>query len=337
MENKKIQELLEKHIAFDCDQSEQEELAKLIESMSDDDLKAQLFKLYEQYRPTIHISKKEKKRKLKAILNAHEPTREKGRKSIKYYKIAAAVAASVIIVFSLGILTHKPEHRGKDQAMVSKAGIVSPDQATSYIRHLTLADGTNVILKAGSTIGLPQKFEGKTREVTLKGEAYFDVKHIKTQPFIIHTGIVKTTVLGTAFNIKAWPNQKDLIVSVRRGKVRVEDDKKVLAILVRNEQLNYNSDEDQKFVKKVEAEKIITDWTKQDMMFDHVTLGSIAHVLENRYGVNITITNSQLSNSKIVSSFSGTESLENILEVLCEINPNTRFEMKKKEIIISNK
>ncbi len=336
METKRIQELLEKHIAFACNQSEQEELAKLIESMSDGELTPELFKLFEQYQPTSHISQKEKNRKLIAILNAYEPARKKERKSIKYYRIGAAAAASAIIMFSLSIFTHKSAHRDTNQAIVFKAALVSPDQATSYIRNLTLADGTNVILKAGSTLHVPQKFDGKTREVTLKGEAYFDVKHIKAQPFIIHTGIVKTTVLGTAFNIKAWPGQKDLIVSVTRGKVRVEDDKKVLAILAKNQQLNYNNTETHESAKRIKAEQSVTDWTKEDLVFDHVTLGTIAQVLGNRYGVNITIKNPQLANSEVVSSFSGIESLQNILDVLCAINPNTRFEMNDKGILIYN-
>jgi len=159
---------------------------------------------------------------------------------------------------------------------------------------------------------------------------------MNSKPFIIHTGNVKTTVLGTAFDVKAWPGQKNVIVSVTRGKVRVEDDKKVLAVLVRNEQLKYNGVELAEVVKKVVAEKIVTDWTKEDMVFDHVALGSIAQTLGNRYGVNITITNLQLAKAEIVSAFSGTESLQNVLDVLCTINPNTHFNIKEKEVVISN-
>jgi ferric-dicitrate binding protein FerR (iron transport regulator) len=57
----------------------------------------------------------------------------------------------------------------------------------------------------------PDEFKGKTREVYLSGEAYFDVKHADKVPFIIHTGNVSTTVLGTAFNIKAYPVKKVLL------------------------------------------------------------------------------------------------------------------------------
>jgi len=336
MKTTRIQELLEKHIAFNCNQSEQEELAKLIESMSDDLLKPELLKLLEQYEPTTHISEKEKERKLNAILNADKPTIKLQRKSVSFNRRVVAVAASVVILFSIGLFTLKLDNRSSEQAMVLKAPTASPDRATSYIRHLTLPDGTSVILKSGSTLHFPEEFRGRTREVILSGEAYFDVKHMNSKPFIIHTGNVKTTVLGTAFDVKAWPGQKNVIVSVTRGKVRVEDDKKVLAVLVRNEQLKYNGVELAEVVKKVVAEKIVTDWTKEDMVFDHVALGSIAQTLGNRYGVNITITNLQLAKAEIVSAFSGTESLQNVLDVLCTINPNTHFNIKEKEVVISN-
>lgn len=87
---------------------------------------------------------------------------------------------------------------------VNKAG----DQLTGFIRHLTLPDGTTVVLQANSRLRYPEKFTGNTREITLSGEAYFDVAHDAQKPFIIHTGKIRTTVLGTAFKISAMPGGK---------------------------------------------------------------------------------------------------------------------------------
>jgi len=337
METNRIQDLLEKHIAFGCNQSEQEELAKLIESISDDLLKPELLKLLEQYKPIIHIPKSEKEQKLREILNSGEPTIKSHRKLKNYYKTVAAVAASVIILFSLGLFTQKLNNHNNERAMVIKAPTVSPDRSTSYIRHLTLPDGTSVILKAGSTLHFPNQFAEKTREVTLKGEAYFDVKHMNSKPFIIHTGTVKTTVLGTAFDIKAWPDQKNVIVSVTRGKVRVEDNNRVLAVLTVNQSVDYNLRNTDAKQQTVNAEETVSNWTKQDMVFERASFESIVQVLSKRYGTDITISNSQLASTQITSSFSGTESLENILETLCIINTNTQYTIESGEVIITNK
>src|SRR5690606_2603405 len=74
---------------------------------------------------------------------------------------------------------------------------------------LLLPDGSTVLLNNNSSLDFPQQFTGDTREVILKGEAYFDIKPDASRPFIIHTGKVKTRVLGTAFNIRAYPEEID--------------------------------------------------------------------------------------------------------------------------------
>jgi len=334
MTNNRLQNLLEKHIAFGCNDEEEKELAKLIESASDDLLKQELLKLMEQYEPTTRISQKEKESKLEAILH-QKPEMKLERKPVRYFRLFAAVAASFLILFTIGwMYVQKSEKHSTELAVVIKAPEVLPNQATSYIRNLTLPDGTSVILKAGSTLHFPDQFAGKTREVTLIGEAYFDVKHMNSKPFIIHTGTVKTTVLGTAFDIKAWPEQKNVTVSVTRGKVRVEDDKKVLAVLTVNQSIDYNLENTATTHQTVNAEEVVNDWTNEDMNFDRTSFELIAKVLSKRFGKDISISDTQLANTPITSSFSGTESLENILNILCTINSDTRFEINANQVTI---
>lgn len=337
METNRIQELLKKHIAAECNEAEQKELAELIESTNDETLKSELLQIFEQYEPTIHISHYEKEQKLQEILNTDKPQVKVQRKSIKPFRLIASVAASLLILVSVGLYIGNNKTFQQSKSVIAKAILVSPTQKTSYIRHITLPDGTSVVLKSGSTLHFPKEFNGKTREVTLMGEAYFDVKHINSKPFIIHTGTVKTTVLGTAFDIKAWPGQKNVTVSVTRGKVRVEDDKKVLAVLTVNQSVNYDLRNTDAKQHKVNAEEVVNDWTKQDLVFNRSTFESIAQVLSKRYCMDITISNSELANEKITSSFSGTESLEDILKTLCTINANTQYAIDTHEVTISFK
>lgn len=87
---------------------------------------------------------------------------------------------------------------------------------------LTLPDGSNVTLNAGTRLSYPQRFNHKKREVVLlSGEAYFDIKHDIKKPFIVNADKTRTTVLGTAFNIRAYSFIGDVTVTVASGKVAV--------------------------------------------------------------------------------------------------------------------
>src|SRR6202012_4985743 len=144
----------------------------------------------------------------------------------------------------------------------------------------------------------PAAFPADSREVTLRGQAYFDVRHDDRKPFIIHTGKVSTTVLGTAFNISSDSNK--VTVSVTGGKVRVQDGKKILAELTPNQQIVYKVPEEAAEKTTVNAEQLVTNWTKQDMEFDGDSFGGIAEVLSKRYGVMIRFKNPELTKCLIV-------------------------------------
>lgn len=204
---------------------------------------------------------------------------------------------------------------------VSEPQIV--DQTTNYTRHLTLPDGSTVVLKANSKLDYTGNFSGKSREVILVGEAYFDIRHDENRPFIIHTGEVKTTVLGTAFNINANPQSRKIVIAVTRGKVKVEKRDKVLAILHPNQQVSCTANAVEGELKEVNAEAIVTDWTRQDMVFDGQSFQQIVELLSRRYGVSIRLNNPALEKCSIKAFFNGTESLDKVLDVLCIISNST--------------
>lgn len=337
MKTDRIQYLLENYLSQNCSLDEKKELNMLINSLEDEELKVEFQALWTNYSSELTLSEEDSQNMLAHILSEKKNQNQIQRRKIirSIYLRTISVAASLLILISIGIYVRDNKGLNESDSVIAKAVLVSPDKATSYIRHLTLPDGTSVILKSGSTLHFPEEFRGRTREVRLSGEAYFDVKHMNSKPFIIHTGTVKTTVLGTAFDVKAWPGQKNVIVSVTRGKVRVEDDKKVLAVLTVNQSVNYDLRNTDAKQQKVDAEEVVTNWTKQDMVFNRTSFEDIAKVLSKRYGKSISIANVKLANEKITSSFSGTESLENILDILCTVNLNTQFAIKDNAVIIT--
>jgi len=340
MEKSRIHGLILRYLTYTCTNEERVELAKLISQLSDDELYDQIEQVWMDFDSPVRISKEKAMNMLANILDTEYQSkhllfpRTISRKVIR----TMTTAAAILVLVGIGtFVKHLTVVSTSSQAVFAKAIPLSPQKAASYIRNLILPDGTSVILKSGSTLRFPETFTGNTREVVLKGEAYFDVKHMSSKPFIIHTGVVKTTVLGTAFDIKAWPQDKSVNVYVTRGKVRVENENKTLAILTVNQSVNYNTENTVAKQQTVNAEKVVNNWTKQDMVFNRARFESITQILSKRYGKNITIADPKLANTQITSSFSGIESLESILEILCAVNANTQYSMSADEIKIINR
>src|SRR5882757_5500278 len=140
-----------------------------------------------------------------------------------------AIAATLITIGTAVWLIHRTS-RPKDTSPL--ATLTKKTTERSEYKYLLLPDSTQVWLNASSSLEFPDHFKPGKREVILSGEAYFDVKHADKSPFVIHTGKISTTVLGTAFNIKAYPDRENIIVSVSRGKVKVNYNNTLLATLI---------------------------------------------------------------------------------------------------------
>jgi len=160
-------------------------------------------------------------------------------------------------------------------------------------RTIRLTDGTSVRLNAGSSITYPKHFAKDLREVTLVGEAFFDVTPMKDAPFIIHTGKLTTRVLGTSFNIRAYPENEAVLVAVVEGKVKVSannasaDDKNSVCI-TKKEMATFQKEQQQLSVSPYEeAEQI--GWKDGVLYFEKADFASIVKKLERWYGVKFKV------------------------------------------------
>jgi ferric-dicitrate binding protein FerR (iron transport regulator) len=181
---------------------------------------------------------------------------------------------------------------------------------------LTLSDGSKVLLHKDAHIYFDPTFSGKTREVTLVGEAYFDIRH-DDRPFIVHTGPITTTVLGTAFNINA--REKAFTVTVLKGKVKVDNGTGAFSILKRNEQVMVDLINHKLKKIQVDAKEEIA-WKKPYLLFNDVSMKEAVEELQQRFRVAITLANPSSENCHVTASFTQGESLEQIVKVLSKIN-----------------
>lgn len=234
---------------------------------------------------------------------------------LKAWVIKIAAAAVVIGICGIGYL------------FLYKKPVVKQPQSYSAHRQkkpnlfLVLSDGSRVILSYGSKLRYASSFDGLAkREVYLTGEAFFDIKHNNLKPFIVHTGKIQTTVLGTAFDVKAVPGDKTITVTVTRGKVKVSNNDRLLGIIVPNQQITFNRQKSVSTQANIDA-KNYTIWTAlDDLYFEDVTFGEAAKVLEDRFKVKILFADQSTQSKHFTSKFNKSASLDQALKSICEFN-----------------
>ncbi len=258
---------------------------------------------------------------------------DKNSRVINIKRLLQAVAAVVILVATSLWLNYKlsSSHIQHHLYISHQASVDSTEN-----RYVRLPDSSVVILRYGSSLEIVSDFSKNTREVRLTGEGYFDINRDQSRPFIVHVGEVRTVVLGTAFTIKGGQENSDVQVTVRRGKVRVEKRQKVIAELTANQQLEVDVKTEAVEQKEVRAE-VASLWTSTDLQFDGKSFGELIHRLTRRYNTSITFDSPDLANCPITGKFTGTESLEEILIVLCSIRQANFTKLADGSIVITGK
>ncbi|WP_183572927.1 FecR family protein [Mucilaginibacter sp. X5P1] len=240
------------------------------------------------------------------------------------------VAAAILIISFSGYFYWHHAHDNSGSARLVT------HSAPAGKQQISLPDGSRVWVNTGSKLNWPGTFNKNIREVYLEGEAYFDVKHNAALPFVIHTGSVTTTVLGTAFNIRQDLKHHTVTVTVERGKVGVSNGTRRLGILLPDQQLSFNTDNRQVTQQRVDASLVIA-WHKIDLNFDDMTLADVALQLEQHYHVRISFSNEQIGRSRFTGATLTGEKLEDVLQAICEFNQATYRVLPDHSIMISGK
>ncbi|MEO3406010.1 FecR domain-containing protein [Mucilaginibacter sp. CAU 1740] len=242
-------------------------------------------------------------------------------------RFGTAVAAAILVIASFTYLFW-PLLQSRRHP-VELTTIYSPNGTK---KQIILADGSRVWMNAGSALRYAKIFNGKVREVYLLGEAYFNIIHDKSRPFIIHTGNVVTTVLGTSFNVKEDKRNHIVEVTVHSGKVSVANGNKLLGVLTPNQQIKFNTLKNELVRLNVDIGNVVA-WQQNSFNFDDISFADAALKLQKHFNVKIGFRNEQLKNCR----FSGTsikgDRLDEILKVICAFNHAT-FETKPDGSII---
>jgi len=187
-----------------------------------------------------------------------------------------------------------------------------------------LSDGTTVFLNSGSKLRFPQTFNNQDeRKVTLDGEGYFSVTKNKYQPFIVEVNNLDIKVLGTTFNVDAYPDNENVKVALIEGSVLLQgrsNDGEMDLNLLPNEVATLNRTDNTLTAKEVTSMFKYTDWINGKIVFDNDPIETVVNKLGKWYNVDIIIADKILRNYSFTATFMD-ESLEQILDVLSLTSP----------------
>ena len=239
----------------------------------------------------------------------------------KFAAIAASIAILVVCGLSWFIHT-RPVERQVEIAYIA-------DKAT----QISLSDGTNVWLSAHSQLRYQQTFTGKTRDVVLDGEAYFEVVHNSEQPFRVLTGDQTVEVLGTSFNVRAYAEEQNVKVALVEGGVRVTDDKSRQTVMLKPAQEAVIVKSSGSIAVNSVNLDILMSWKTGRYVFKNMTFENIAKTLEKGFKVTILIENETLKRKPYNMRFENGESLERILDLI-QVNAKYTYQYNNGIIVI---
>jgi len=246
-------------------------------------------------------------------------------KSIPFHRYLFSSAALIIILLGLFWLFYKPQ---TNIPLVSTKPNQIPIQTSSLkaeqeTRIDTLSDRSVVTLNKHASLAIPEEFESHERRVKLSGEAFFSISPDKHKPFVIETqNDVEITVLGTSFNVKAFPDYTEVIVET--GLVRLKKFDKTI-LLHADEMARIDNIDSTIHIKK-NKDKLYKYFRSKEFECDNTPLWKVVEVLNEAYTDSVVIGNNDLKKLSLTTRFNN-ESLESILEVLSE---TFEFQVQKK-------
>lgn len=231
----------------------------------------------------------------------------KQKKFMYYWQRAAAIAVVPLIFLSVYLFMSPKE---KKEYTMEYQEVFSPYGTRSF---LNLPDSSKVWLNAGSSIKYPIRFAHGERLVTLKGEAYFEVKSDEQNPFVVHTSNLDVRATGTKFNVDAYENDKRTAVTLVTGTVNVRSGNKSMQ-LKPNERIDYEHSTTKFNLSKTDTYKWCA-WKDGILAFRNDKLEYVFKRLGQMYNVDFIIKDPYIETYVYHATFEG-ESLDEILHLL---------------------
>lgn len=230
-----------------------------------------------------------------------------GRKA--WLSVAAAIlvvcVSTLTVFFSQHTQTPDAQREGAWQTLAAEADD----------RTCVLPDGTSVYLRKGAVLRYADLTQGATRQVSIRGEAFFEVTPDPEKPFIVDVPGLFIKVLGTSFSVSALDKEEIISVILATGSVSLTDARqKELVRLAPNQKVDYSIHSGQYTVTEVDGDRA-TSWRKGIVAYDNATLEEIVGLIEQTYGVSLQYTLLSNQTQRFSGAFFKKQKLDTVLEL----------------------
>ncbi|GAB3797871.1 FecR family protein [Spirosoma humi] len=265
-----------------------------------------------------------------------------------------AAAAVVLLTMGVGVWFYSRvllKERPDSYAYLTKKASIPLQEKVNTSKHtinVLLNDGSLVTLRPKSRLSYPKQFGRSNRTVYLDGEAFFDVVKNPAKPFLIYANQTVTKVLGTSFLVRAFEEEKAVVVTVQTGRVSVYSQKDFEkaqtsgirriqgVILTPNQEMTYNLDDNRLQKALVEKPKaVIPEAASHEQVFEDAPVAKVFSTLEKTYGVKLIYNEDDLSACLINFTFSNESMLER-LDVICQ-TIGASYEVLDGQVVITSK
>jgi len=200
---------------------------------------------------------------------------------------------------------------------------------------VVMPDGTRISLGSKTNFHYENEYGKSTRTVYLEGEAYFEVKQQKNKPFIVKVNGQDIEVLGTKFNVMAYPNDSIFTTTLLEGSVSLDTEgQSRKTILQPDQQFIYNRNKGTTQVNDVDARQYIA-WTSGYYYFPDQRLQAILHRLSHIYGVTFSVSSEKLNNTMFTGTFYRGQSIKDILEII-KLSIPIKYTIEDHQVTIFN-
>ncbi len=285
------------------------------------------------------------------IWSAIQDQTEPEKPVIHLWRWVAAAVAFIALVWG-GYKFSSSENGLADGMMAvhsARESLATESNTSDSMKIFRLPDGSEIQLSPNSSISYPLQFEGNTREVFLKGKAFFNVTRDTERPFFVHSGEVITKVLGTSFWVAGSDNNEAIEVSVVTGKVSVSQNTggnkpetgivKGGVILTANQRVKYtpltHSFETGLVTNPIPLTSKKEMPEAESFAFEDVPITAVIGKLEKTYGIEIILENEALTGCLFKGDITH-QPLFTKLDLLCS-SINAGYEVRGTRILISGK
>lgn len=264
------------------------------------------------------------------ILSGKTRTATSKKKSRPFYLAIMQEAMKVVAIFAIvitcGVYFYQSEIRKINQS-ISTITVPAGQRV-----NLALSDGTSVWLNARSKMSYPAAFTGDKREITLDGEAYFEVSHNTEKPFVVQTSKCNVEVLGTKFNVEAYSDSEDFNAALMEGSVKVINNKNPSGTVLLSP--NYMASlKNGKLSASPISDFDIFRWKEGLICFRNMNFEQLMLRFEKCYGIRIVVENKNLIKYVCSGKFRISDGIDNALRIL-QKDAKYSFERNKDESVI---